>query len=396
MKTYINNKFIRLLPYIGFLFLLLISMHVSAAINLGEIEVTSTSQDLYGDGKQAYAYRAKVTDAASGKAIPHLSFDEDKVIWSVVDASDNNYAYDKLQEEGKLFFGDQSLNTDKDGYLTAKLASFVGVKNVKVKLEVVTEDDKQENMADTAVNFIPQDQPAGLYVYSFYGEEVNGKWDIPYDAGISGVDAFFTESQQEPNNRIDSILGEIRLKKEEPLFTYGTETASSEVLSGSNAIYQYGVEGKKFKISIIAWEEPSKIRTTVTNIHTGAMAAYTYTMNMQRSFIAIPNSTDTGANRVCEKQAIDTANNIKYKSVMLTDLWTEPGTPPSQIKPLLREYPNLRDWPQLNGTGLSPEQVVKVIDNRNGGTSYVGFSLKDLSTKSTTDSDTLLCTQEGI
>ncbi|MBD2786660.1 hypothetical protein ID858_18395, partial [Xenorhabdus sp. DI] len=110
----------------GSLFLLSISMNASAAIKLGEIELTSTNQDITGDGEQAYSYRVKVTDADSGDAMPDLSFDADKVTWSVVDASDNNYDYGKLQEEGKLFFGDQRLTTDKHGYLTATLASTVG------------------------------------------------------------------------------------------------------------------------------------------------------------------------------------------------------------------------------------------------------------------------------
>ncbi|MDC9595275.1 Ig-like domain-containing protein, partial [Xenorhabdus sp. IM139775] len=152
MDVYINNKFIRFLSYISFLFLPLVSMHVSAAVKLGEVEITSPHPEVNGDGKQAHTYRVKVTDATSGAALPGLSFDRDKVIWQAVHP-DGKYDYGQLAKDGKLVFGNQSLTTDKDGYLTTTLSSSVGLDNVQAKLALMTEEGKQESIADSVVNF---------------------------------------------------------------------------------------------------------------------------------------------------------------------------------------------------------------------------------------------------
>ncbi|CDG16250.1 hypothetical protein [Xenorhabdus doucetiae] len=400
MKTYINNKFIRLLPYIGSLFLLSISMNASAAIKLGKIELTSTNQDIIGDGEQAYSYRVKVTDADSGDAMPDLSFDADKVTWSVVDASDNNYDYGKLQEEGKLFFGDQRLITDKHGYLTATLASTVGVNTVLAKLDIVTKDDKQERIANTPVNFTAPEKPTGLLVYNQDVSQYGGTNVTNQPEPIVGLAYKFFSSGNGPVNLPDRTIAELRDAANTPVFDPDSETAIAEVTRGSTAVVYNPEFGKFYLGKMNGGDAPAlgltELKLSVINDKTGAIKAYTHTLNYQRQLTNIMSiNSATGAGYVTNdndcssgKYGGNPGQSYTLTAVNLSEIIPVSGV--SQGITLLEEYPDLRHWTLLSWAdskhAVAPDSVKLMVKDDRPGVPTVGKLVTyDISTKQITD-----------
>ncbi|MDC9594916.1 hypothetical protein [Xenorhabdus sp. IM139775] len=404
MDAYINNKFIRFLPYLSFLFLPLVSMNVSAAVKLGEVEITSTNPKVNGDGKQAHTYRVKVTDATSGAALPGLAFDRDKVIWQAVHP-DGKFNYGQLIKEGKLVFGNQVLTTDEQGYLTTTLSSSVGLDNVQARLALVTEEGKQESKANTAVKFNSVSQPAGLFVYSY--------WDSSYDTRnthrpepATTLHRFYRDTENGPYNVPDSAVAELRITPDQSLFDLHTETAVTRVVEGGAAspsgyVNKYWV-GSRYKNPVM---EPTTLEMTVTSNESGGSTTYTYTLNPQHTFINMTNRNNSVAiydfiKRAdfnldkCENNTNkDTAGNI-YSSVNLSHVMRT-GTYQKPSQTLLDEYPDITQWGLISlvtaghdwnekGWGIPTRKtIIKVIDDTKGSKTQgqmIGFDISSNTT----------------
>ncbi|MDC9594463.1 inverse autotransporter beta domain-containing protein [Xenorhabdus sp. IM139775] len=352
-------------------------------IKIGEVIVKSPDKVLNGDGKRAYIYMAQVTDAASGDPIPHLTFNHDKVIWSV--ANHDKFDYGKLQKEGKLIFGDTSLTTNDQGYLTTTLSSSVGLNNVKTKLEFLTKEGKQEQIADTAVNFVPVDQPVGLYVYN---------------VSDFSVDKFFNSHENGPYNLFDSLLGELRMDEDTPLIEDSSiEEGDYKIVSGQavSQFISFGADGNGL-MTFQASTVPTQVRATVTDKQTGAMRAYTYTIKPLRYFMVYEAGEIHAQTESCDHQKRRTGDPNKpfdgylsTQSVKVTDLWplswqAPNANPVHNVKygtTLLEEFPNIMEWGLIGNARGTPEidlkDAILVYDDRQFGTSiqdrYVGFNV---------------------
>ncbi|MDC9594917.1 hypothetical protein [Xenorhabdus sp. IM139775] len=394
MDAYINNKFIRFLPYISFLFLPLVSMHASAAVKLGEVEITSTNPEVNGDGKQAHTYRVKVTDTASGAALPGLAFDRDKVIWQAVHP-DGKYDYGSLVKEGKLVFGNQGLTTDEQGYLTTTLSSSVGLENVQARLALVTEEGKQESKANTAVKFATPTHLAGLFIYDYWRST---EWSATPEPGTT-LHRFYRDTENGPYNITDATMAELRLRPEQGLFNPDIETAVHRVVKGKAAEAIPTFENKyylgfEYKNPVI---EPTVLETTVSHKGRGSSITYTYTLKPQRFLINMTDRNNSVANRYlikredfnlndCSKNtAKDTAGN-KYSPVMLSYV---KRTGNSQS--LLDEYPDItqwgvirsvtagKHWNQKAGGYPTRAPIIKVINDIKGTEKQDEMILFDIS-----------------
>ncbi|MDC9581521.1 Ig-like domain-containing protein [Xenorhabdus sp. PR6a] len=404
MDAYRNNKVIRFLPYLSFLFVPLISMDVSAAVKIGGVEITSATPEVNGDGKQTHTYRVKVTDAASGNAMPGLTFDRDKVIWQVAHAG-GRFDYGQLIQEGKLAFGNPSLTTDEQGYLTATLSSSVGLDDVQARLALVTETGKQESKTDMAVKFTTPTLPAGLFVYSYWNSTYDTR-DTHKPEPVTTLHRFYQSNEHGPYNIPDSAVAELRNDPNTGLFDPRTETAVTKVVTGKAAAPSgYGNKywvGSRYKNPVI---EPTTLEMTVTHNINGGSINYTYTLNPQRVFIDMTNRNNSAVtsgfiNRHdinqdnCEDNtAKDTAGNT-YRSAMLSDVMRT-----GRGQTLLDEYLDITQWGlirsvtgghhwQENGT-VAPTRtpIIKVIDDirdsKNRG-KLIGF---DISSNTKFDGD---------
>ncbi|MDC9581519.1 Ig-like domain-containing protein [Xenorhabdus sp. PR6a] len=387
MDAYRNNKVIRFLPYLSFLFVPLISMNVSAAVKIGGVEITSATPEVNGDGKQVHAYRVKVTDAASGNAMPGLTFDRDKVIWQAVHAG-GKFDYGQLIKEGKLAFGNPSLTTDEQGYLTATLSSSVGLDDVQARLALVTETGKQESKANTAVKFTTPTLPAGLFVYSYWNSTYDTR-DTHKPEPVKTLHRFYRNTEQGPYNIPDSAVAELRVEPNTGLFDPRTETAVTRVVTGKAAAPSgYGNKywvGSRYKNPVI---EPTTLEMTVTHNINGGSTGYTYTLNPQRVFIDMTNRNNSAVlysfiNRHvisldnCEDNtAKDTGGNT-YSPVMLSQVMRT-GLQTGSDQTLLDEYLDITQWHLIssvtaghnwdeNGYGTPTRTpIIKVIqDQRN-------------------------------
>ncbi|MDC9581522.1 Ig-like domain-containing protein [Xenorhabdus sp. PR6a] len=377
MDAYRNNKVIRFLTYLSFLFVPLISINVSAAVKIGGVEITSTTPKVNSDGEQAYTYRVKVTDAASGNAMPGLTFDRDKVIWQAVHAG-GKFDYGQLIKEGKLAFGDPSLTTDEQGYLTATLSSSVGLDDVLARLALVTETGKQESEANTVVKFTSIPQPAGLFVYDYWNAEYKTRTTKIPEPGTT-LHRFYQDTENGPYNIPDSAVAELRNEFNTGLFDPRNETAVSRVVTGKAATI---TNANKYRLmtGYHSVKEPTTLETTVTGKN-GETSIYTYTLKPQRVFINMTNHNNSAVtsgfiNRLdisldnCEDNtAKDTAGNT-YSPVMLSQVMrTGSG------QTLLDEYPDITQWElislvtagyhwQKNGTGTPTyTPIIKVIND---------------------------------
>ncbi|WP_338803912.1 inverse autotransporter beta domain-containing protein [Xenorhabdus griffiniae] len=319
-------------------------------IKIGDFVVTP-NKDLKGNGQEAYLYKAKIKDATTDLAIPNLTFDHDKVIWSVVN---DKFDHNKLVEEGKLVFGNKQLTTDEQGYLTTTLTSSVGVDNVKVKLELVTKEGKQESVANTAVKFISVDQPAGLHLFNAFNPDIHH---------------FYQSNENGPHNLFESLRGELRIKSDTPIFTPGgDEEGKLETVAGNGVLIDYdSADPFMFPLSTDGndWTSlaPTTLRLTVTNKRTGAIRTYTYTIKPRRYFTY--NEPDP-KNQDCI--AMETVGQMRAQ---LSDVWPvswegDPTTylPIQMVKDgttLLEEFPNLIDWGLMNGKQSS--SIITVWNN---------------------------------
>ncbi|MDC9581523.1 inverse autotransporter beta domain-containing protein [Xenorhabdus sp. PR6a] len=359
-------------------------------IKIGEVIVKSPDHVLNGDGKRAYIYMAQVTDAASGNPIPHLTFNHDKVMWNVVNY--NKFDYGQLQKEGKLVFANTTLTTNDQGYLTTTLSSSVGLNNVKAKLEFVTESGKQEQTADTAVNFVPVDQPAGLYIYN--SDNISGNTPL--------VDKFYNSDENGPYNLFPSLQGELRIDRDTPLIVdFNLEEGDYKIVSGQSVSQYNSVIGPNgqgtidFRSSTI----PTQLRAIVTNKQTGAMRAYTYTIKPLRYFAVFTDGMIRPQTESCDHQGRRNPQDLNLppdgylptQSVKVTDLWPlswqAPNTTPiHNVKygtTLLEEFPNIMDWGLIgNATGtpeINPKRAMLAYDDRNPASDekngYVGFDI---------------------
>ncbi|PHM62844.1 inverse autotransporter beta domain-containing protein [Xenorhabdus ishibashii] len=355
-------------------------------IKIDGIEVTPTD-DLNSDGKQAYFYKAKVTDATNN-AIPHLTLGHDKVIWDV----DKNGQYDhsKLLKEGTLVFGNQKLTTDDQGYLTATLTSSVGLDKVKAKLQVVTRNGKPEAVANTIVNFKSLEKPVGLYVYN----RSNPK-----------VDKFFKSDENGPHNLFSHLHAELRSDPAKPIIDPNLEEAQYEVVSGkaSNGYSLHknsqGILPFTFDISLNLEMVPTKFRVTATNKQTGAIRTYTYTIKPLRYFM----NTETATPKTTQCETYLSAGGQPQKSmwdlasVRVTDLWplsyTDPTNPNYDVHnekygtTLLEEFSNIMDW-NLIEKGNPNANILLVYNNlhynaRNTD-GFTGFDINKLEMTSIT------------
>ncbi|MDC9595213.1 hypothetical protein, partial [Xenorhabdus sp. IM139775] len=336
----------------SFLFLPLISMHASAAVKLGEVEITSPHPQVNGDSKQGHTYRVKVTDTASGAALPGLSFDRDKVIWQAVHP-DGKYDYGQLAKDGKLVFGNQSLTTDKDGYLTTTLSSSVGLDNVQAKLALMTEEGKQESIADSVVNFRAVEVAAGLFIYDYWRST---EWSATPEPRTT-LHRFYDSTKNGPYNIPDATMAELRLKPEQGLFDPDTETAVHRVVKGkaAEAIPTFKNKywlGSEYNNPVM---EETVLETTVSHKTEGYSITYVYTLKPQRVFINMTDSNNSVANRHlikredfnlddCSKNtALDTAGNT-YRPVMLSHVMRT-----GNGQGLLDEYSDITQWELIRG-----------------------------------------------
>ncbi|MBC8949321.1 inverse autotransporter-like protein with beta domain [Xenorhabdus ehlersii] len=310
-------------------------------IKIGDIEVTP-NKDLNGDGKEAYLYKAKIKDAATDLAIPNLTFDHDKVIWSMVN---DKFDHNKLVEEGKLVFGNKQLTTDDQGYLTTTLTSSVGVDNVNVKLELVKKEGKQESIANTTVKFIPVEQPVGLYIYNGNNPSVNH---------------FYKSDENGPYNVFDALNAELRRDPNTPLIDPNIEEGKYTVVSGqvaeqsmgSDNVFDFVLDGLHFSLA------PTKLKATATNKQTGAIATYTYTVKPLRYFRTFDpqnHKMNSQTDHACEIFAGKNNQAYNYASVTVTDLWPLSSSRVHNEKygtTLLEEFPNIMDWGLIGQTGV--------------------------------------------
>ncbi|CBJ79373.1 hypothetical protein XBJ2_70001 [Xenorhabdus bovienii str. Jollieti] len=158
------------------------------------IEVTNfTSQhSLPGDGNSAYEYRAKIINKTNGKKISNYSFDPKQVNWSREPKRSP-----KLVDEKDLVLFDPEFTTNSEGYLTIKLKSLVGIKNIEVNLNITSPHGDVSKNAKL-VDFEVSPQPAGLFMYR------EGKKDT-----IN----LFTKEQERPYNAVGTLHnGELRTK----------------------------------------------------------------------------------------------------------------------------------------------------------------------------------------
>ncbi|WP_338883502.1 inverse autotransporter beta domain-containing protein [Xenorhabdus sp. TH1] len=352
-------------------------------IKIGDIEVTP-NKVLNGDGKEAYLYKAKIKDVHTDLAIPNLTFDHDKVIWSVVN---DKFDHNKLVEEGKLVFGNTQLTTDDQGYLTTTLTSSVGVDNVKVKLELVTKEGKQESIANTTVKFIPVDQPVGLYVYNVNNPDIN---------------RFYQSDENGPHNLFDSLISELRIKRDEPIFTPGgDEEGNLERVSGIMGLIrnysdpQYPGDGEPGTFRFGGGQSTpvlTMFRLTVTNKRTGAIQAYTYTVKPLRYF------DGSYSDKPNHKDCSDVGKVYGTPAVLrakLSEVWPldAPGHFPVKKDgtTLLEEFPNIMDW----GLIKRPSPIIKIYDNllSNTGTpdAYINFNVNTRTIDPTPQDGGLLC-----
>ncbi|WP_340613626.1 inverse autotransporter beta domain-containing protein [Xenorhabdus thailandensis] len=345
-------------------------------IKIGDFVVTP-DKDLDGDGQKAYLYKAKIKDATTDLAIPNLTFDHDKVIWSVVN---DKFDHNKLVEEGKLVFGNKQLTTDDQGYLTTTLTSSVGVDNVNVKLELMNKEGKHESIANTTVKFKSVDQPVGLYIYSANNNP--------------SANHFYKSGENRPYNVFNGLIAELRLDQDTPVFTPGgDEEGYFEIVTGS-ALLSDGaskLSGKFHFAGDDAWSSltATTIKLTTTNKRTGAIQTYTYTVKPRRYFVGYysypPLYTDciaaangiTGKNQVMRAKLSDvypasTKGDPKYRDVTIL----RDGTT------LLEEFPNIMDWGLLRSTVpniIVYNDVFDLIANNSGtgGQGPVGINVNN-------------------
>ncbi|MBE8596176.1 inverse autotransporter beta domain-containing protein [Xenorhabdus sp. BG5] len=334
-KTYVENP----VAFIG-------------EIQIGAIEVTP-SKELDGDGKVPYTYKAKIIDAASNAAIPHLTFGHDKVVWGV---SNDQLDHNKLVEEGKLVFGNKQLTTDDQGYLTTTLSSSVGVKNVKVKLDFVTKNGKQALVANTAVNFKPVAQPAGLHLYNSKNPSVN---------------RFYKSDETGPHNIFEKLNGELRTDPNKSLFG-GDEEGNLEIVSGNGV----GPGNNNNTFAYNTWTgslEPTTLRLTVTNQRTGAIRTYTYTVKPLRAFVSAtavgykPSArcADMDPPQMGSKDPVNPRLlEIDAKLSYILPVSSQPPyvavNMPKNGSTLLEEFPKLGDWGFLNDPKTT---TIRVVNN---------------------------------
>ncbi|OKP03456.1 inverse autotransporter beta domain-containing protein [Xenorhabdus eapokensis] len=372
-------------------------------IEIEGIEVTPTD-DLEGDGRKAYLYKAKVTDAASNP-IPHLTLGHDKVIWGV--GKNGQYDHSKLLEEGKLVFRNQKLTTDEQGYLTANLTSSIGLDKIKAKLQVVTKNSKPEAVANTLVNFKSVDQPAGFHIYNSHNQSVY---------------RYFKSNENGPHNLFTSVFGELRIDPNKPLVDPAIETGLYGIDSGQSGNFRYsdafggnkGVfhfredEDNANKLPLL----PIKLRAKVTNNQTGEIHSYTYTIKPLRIFSSkmIAGPDLTVQDNSCEKYSsnpsgVDQVVRWGLSSVNIMNLWpvsgedidNDPIYTEKYGTTLLEEFDNIMDWDLINKNVSGDRNVVLVYNNTriklngfNPG-SFMGFDINKRQAVPMKDVGSIIC-----
>ncbi|WP_053014253.1 MULTISPECIES: inverse autotransporter beta domain-containing protein [Xenorhabdus] len=353
-------------------------------IKIGDLEIIPANKTLNSDGKEAYTYKAKITDSSGVTAIPHLTFGHDKVIWSVVNS--DKFDHNKLVEENKLVFDNKKLTTDDQGYLTVTLTSSVGVNKVRAKLEIVTKDGKRESTANTDVTFISVDQPAGLYVYN---------------NNNTSVSRFYQSHENGPHNLFASLYAELRVDPGTPLITDAkVETGDYEIVSGLAAsVYTKdkqilkpvidGINGTiEFALQPNTTMIPTKFRATITNNQTGAIRTYTYTVKPLRYFNGLAYDTTKYTCETSYEAYGSPGKSSRFSTVKLTDLWpwSDPKSGRNIAKDgtsLLEEFPNIMDW-SIIGTDVTqpsnnPNPIPTVFNNVVGQNKLVGFDVQKLT-----------------
>ncbi|MBD2786502.1 inverse autotransporter beta domain-containing protein, partial [Xenorhabdus sp. DI] len=372
-------------------------------IKIGGIEAESPNKDVLGDGTQAHTYNVQVV-GADGKAIPHLDLvaAQAKLNWNAAYGDTNKpYDYGQLVRDKTLIFETKDLATDGQGNLTTTLKSAVGLNKVKAVLEFVTKDGKkQEVLANTPVNFTPPEKPTGLLVYNEDNTQYGGRANpTNQPEPIVGLAYKFFSSGNGPVNIPERTMAELRDAANTPVFDPDSETAIAEVTRGSTAAAPKPETGKFFLGKENDVDAPAlgltELKLSVTNNKTGAIKAYTHTLNYQRQLTNIMSrNSATGASYVSgdndcssSKYGGNSGQSYTLTAVNLSEIIPVSGV--SQGITLLEEYNDLRHWTLLSWAYsgyVAPDKVkLMVKDDRPGAPTVGKLVTYDMSTKQITD-----------
>ncbi|PHM59009.1 inverse autotransporter beta domain-containing protein [Xenorhabdus sp. KK7.4] len=253
---------------------------------INEMEV-SPKETLFGNGKDEYTYRVLIVDPENGQPLRNYKLN---ATWEVI--------VNKLLHDD-VYFKEQEQTTDNDGYLKALLVSKVGVDDVKVNLNITTDDGNAyaSNSEKTPVNFKPVVQKAGLLIFGRHAHEYK-----------------YTHEQDKPYNVYEGLT--ITLIKPSPNHEHYHEDIASygddiEYVPSSNLVE---IVNKKitFPFETFSSSKTATVIATVTKAKSGAKYAYTYTFNPKR-YVFSPDVGNNGEVKLGDNSINNTCDNLDLR-----------------------------------------------------------------------------------
>ncbi|WP_446471052.1 inverse autotransporter beta domain-containing protein [Xenorhabdus stockiae] len=293
---------------------------------ISEMEV-SPKETLFGNGKDEYTYRVLIVDPENGQPLRNYKLN---ATWEVI--------VNKLLHDD-VYFKEQEQTTDNDGYLKALLVSKVGVDNVKVNLNITTDDGNTyaSNSENTPVNFKPVVQEAGVLIF--------GRHEFTY-----------THEKNKPYNVYEGLTITLinKASKNYPM-VIATNDDDIEYDPSSDLVE---IVNKKitFPLKTFSSSKTATVIATVTKAKSRAKYAYTYTFNPKRYVFSPDDVGINGEVNLRDKSIKNSCDNPNLQSLKgrKAESMTEEDVSETSLNnnSLGKEY----SYPTFAGFGFLPYQ----------------------------------------